>query len=229
MTRTRPADARQDAESRTARAPADSAEPDAGRAAAPSAGPCGGLILAAGAGTRFGAEPKLLAELDGRPLLEHAIRAQCAVPELERVVVVLGAHADAIRERVDFLRAEPVVCADWRDGQSASLRRGIAALPDVDKVIVTLGDQPLMTAELLARFVREPPGTRATYGGIPGHPVVLGREQIRVLASVTGDRGARDLLDGGRRIECREHGHLALDVDTPQDLEAIRHEARAVI
>ena len=54
-----------------------------------------GLILAAGGGTRFGAEPKQLAELRGRPLLEWAIRAQCDVPALERVVVVLGAHADA--------------------------------------------------------------------------------------------------------------------------------------
>ena len=49
-----------------------------------------GLILAAGAGTRFGPEFKLLAELDGRPVLEHAVRSQCAVPELDPVVVVLG-------------------------------------------------------------------------------------------------------------------------------------------
>ena len=56
-----------------------------------------GLILAAGEGVRFGSEPKLLAELEGRPVLEHAIQAQCAVPELERVVVVLGAHPAVIR------------------------------------------------------------------------------------------------------------------------------------
>jgi CTP:molybdopterin cytidylyltransferase MocA len=61
-----------------------------------------GLVLAAGAGRRFGPDSKLLADLHGRPLLEYAIRAQCAVPELERVVVVLGAHASAVIERVDL-------------------------------------------------------------------------------------------------------------------------------
>jgi molybdenum cofactor cytidylyltransferase len=185
-----------------------------------------GLILAAGEGTRFGPEPKLLAELDGRPLLEHAVVAQCRVADLRRVVVVLGAHADAILPRVEFGRAEPVVCAQWAEGQAASLRFGLSHLREAEKAIVTLGDEPLITSEVIARFLREPPGTRATYAGRPGHPVVLGREQIDALAGVTGDHGARDLLRGGRTIEC---GERARDVDTPEDLEAIRHEARAVL
>ncbi len=104
-----------------------------------------GLILAAGAGTRFGDKPKQLANLDGRPLLDHAIAAQCAVVELERIAVVLGAYGEEILSRVDFKRAEPVICERWADGQAASLRCGIEYLTDgahVNKVIVTLGDQP---------------------------------------------------------------------------------------
>ena len=76
--------------------------------------------------------------------------------ELERIAVVLGAFAEQILERVDFMRAEPVICERWEDGQAASLRRGIEHLTDdahVTKVIVTLGDQPRMTPELIARFV----------------------------------------------------------------------------
>jgi molybdenum cofactor cytidylyltransferase len=190
-----------------------------------------GLILAAGAGTRFGGKPKQLAELDGRPLLDHAIAAQCSVVELERIAVVLGAHAEKILARVEFGRAQPVICEHWADGQAASLRRGIEHLTDgahVNKVIVTLGDQPRMTPKLIARFLGEPPGTRATYDGRPGHPVVLGPVQMRAIAHLHGDRGARELLRGGGTIEC---GRLssARDVDTPEDLEAIRHEARAVV
>jgi CTP:molybdopterin cytidylyltransferase MocA len=190
-----------------------------------------GLVLAAGAGTRFGERSKLLAELEGRPLLEHAVAAQCAVAELERVVVVLGAFAPDIVAAVDFMRAEPVVCPRWQDGQAMSLRRGIEALDrgdHVDRVIVTLGDQPLMTPELIARFVAEPPGTRAVYDGRPGHPVVLGPVQMRAIAGLRGDQGARELLRGGATIEL---GSLPAgrDVDTPEDLEAIRHEARAVL
>lgn len=188
-----------------------------------------GVILAAGEGTRFGPEPKLLADLRGRPLLEHAIRAQSRVRELERVVVVLGAHADAIRERVDFMRAEVVVCERWREGQAASLRRGLEECRDAEKVIVTLGDEPLITPEMVARFTSEPPGTRAVYGGRPGHPVVLGREHIRAVMSLIGDRGAGQLLGGGAEIELGGPHDRGRDVDTTEDLERIRNEARAVV
>jgi CTP:molybdopterin cytidylyltransferase MocA len=120
------------------------------------------------------------------------------------------------------------VCEDWNTGQAASLRCGLRALEGADKVIVTLGDSPLVTPDVISRFIDEPGGTRALYDGRPGHPVVLEAEQIRALATLSGDQGARDILRGGATIEC---GQLCSgrDVDTPDDLEAIRDEARAVL
>ena len=188
-----------------------------------------GLVLAAGAGTRFAdGESKLLAELDGRPVLAWSLAAPCSVAALERVVVVLGARADEILARVPLGRAEPVVCAEWADGQSASLRCGLAAVEGASRVIVTLGDQPRLTAAVVERFVAEPPGTRALFDGRPGHPVVLGPDEIQAMGSVGGDEGARGLLSRARTIEV---GHLCSgrDVDTPEDLEALRYEARTVI
>ena len=189
-----------------------------------------GLILAAGDGSRFGSErSKLLADLDGRPLLEHAIAAACAVPELGRVVVVLGARADEIVSSVTFGRAEPVICPEWAQGQSASLRCGVRALAGVEKVIVTLGDAPLIAPAVIARFLDQPPGARAVYDGQPGHPVVLGAQQLDAAATgISGDRGARDMLGDGPLIECSDVCS-GRDVDTPDDLEAIRHEVRAVV
>lgn len=188
----------------------------------------GGIILAAGPGTRFGASSKLLAELYGRPLLEHAIRAQCAVDELDRIVVVLGAHADELLERIDFDRAQPVVCEHWNDGQSAALRHGVAVMQGARKVIVTLGDEPLISSRAIARMLAAPPGSRAVYGGQPGHPVVLGTEHMHAIGALNGDRGARELLRGGPEIEC---GDLCSgrDIDTIEDLEVVRGEARAVL
>ena len=77
----------------------------------------GGLILAAGKGSRFGGR-KQLADLDGRPLLEHAILAMTASP-VSRVAVVLGAGAESVMARVDFHGAEPILCERWEEGQSA--------------------------------------------------------------------------------------------------------------
>jgi molybdenum cofactor cytidylyltransferase len=190
-----------------------------------------GLVLAAGAGTRFGGSPKQLADFHGRPLLEWAVRAQCDVAELSRVVVVLGSSAAPIREGVRFGRAETVVCDEWASGQAWSLRCGVEFLGssgDVSKIVVTLGDAPLVTPEVIRMFVGQPPRARAVYGGRPGHPVVLGPEEIAALTSLQGDEGARGLLRSGPEVEV---GHLCSgrDVDTPEDLEEVRDEARAVI
>jgi molybdenum cofactor cytidylyltransferase len=193
-----------------------------------------GLVLAAGGGTRFGATPKQLAMLGGRPLLQWAIDAQTAVdPELlAPIVIVLGAHAEEIRPRIELGRARAIVCGGWEAGQSASLRAGLRALGDIERVVVTLGDAPLVSSELIARFADEREGlpVRAAYDGRPGHPVTLGPAQIAALQAAQGDRdeGARTLLKGARTIEA---GHLCSgrDVDTPEELEEVRDEARAVI
>jgi molybdenum cofactor cytidylyltransferase len=188
-----------------------------------------GLILAGGDGSRFGASSsKLLAELDGKPLLEHAIAAQCAVPELERIVVVLGSRAQEILAVARLGRAEAVVCEEWAQGQSASLRCGVGALSGADTVIVTLGDAPRIVPAVIARFLDQPPGARAVYNGRPGHPVVLGPSQLETSLRATGDRGARDMLRDGPQIECSDLCS-GRDVDTTDDLEAFRHEARAVV
>lgn len=185
------------------------------------------VVLAAGSGSRFGGA-KQLAELDGIPLLEHALRAVEAVPAIERIVVVLGARADEIRAGVDLGRAEPVVCADWDEGQAASLRCGIAAVADAEAAVLTLGDMPRITSQVIARFADlaaehgAAARARAVYDGIPGHPVVLGREYFEQVASLRGDVGARDVLRaiGAYPVECSQLSSAA-DVDTPEALEAL--------
>jgi molybdenum cofactor cytidylyltransferase len=189
----------------------------------------GGVVLAAGEGRRFGG-PKQLAELDGRPLLEYAVEAVMCVPALDPVVVVLGARADEIQRRVDLLGARPVVCESWQRGQSASLRAAIEALGDVEAALITLGDQPRITPEVIAHVLDEAltrderwRTTRAVYGGVPGHPVVLPRSLFKRLPELRGDAGARELLETMNVREV-EAAHLCSpdDVDTTEQLEALR-------
>jgi molybdenum cofactor cytidylyltransferase len=185
----------------------------------------GGMVLAAGAATRFGGM-KQLALFEGRPLLEHSVRAMTAAP-VGRVVVVLGAAAEDVIAGVDLYGAEPVVCARWDEGQSASLACGLAELADCEAVVVTLGDQPRMSPDAIRRVIaargNRAAAVRATYGGEPGHPVLLERELFERLRNVSGDHGARNLLLSVRTrdVPCDDLGGGA-DVDTRAQLDALR-------
>jgi CTP:molybdopterin cytidylyltransferase MocA len=185
----------------------------------------GGLVLAAGAGTRFG-RPKQLVQLDGRPLLEHAIEAVTAAP-VDRVVVVLGSSAAEVIARVDPQGADFRVCERWDEGQSASLACGLAALADCDAVAITLGDQPRMSPEAIGRVIAARAegvdAVRATYSGEPGHPVLLEHRLFDRMRDVTGDHGARNLLLSvpTREVACDDLGG-GEDVDTPAQLDALR-------
>ncbi len=184
----------------------------------------GGLVLAAGAATRFGA-PKQLADLDGRPLLEHSLRAMRAAP-VGRVVVVLGSGADHVIASVDLHGADAIVCSRWAEGQSASLACGLAELASCEAVVVTLGDQPRVSPDAIRRVIAERNGAaavRATYGGGPGHPVLLEQDLFEPLRNVSGDKGARNLLLSVQVLDvpCDDLGG-GEDVDTPAELDALR-------
>jgi CTP:molybdopterin cytidylyltransferase MocA len=183
-----------------------------------------GLVLAAGAGTRFGAT-KQLARLRGRPLLEYAVESMLAVPALDPVLVVLGHAADEILRTAELGDAEVVVCREWERGQSASLQCGISALRDAGTVVVTLGDQPFITPQVIAGALDHLEGydaVRTVYGGTPGHPVVLGPRVLAAAGELAGDQGARDLLSRFN-VKRWEAGHLcsAVDVDTQEELSRL--------
>jgi CTP:molybdopterin cytidylyltransferase MocA len=161
-----------------------------------------GVVLAAGASTRFGApKQRLLLE----PVLER-VRAS----ELERVVVVLGAH-DVETD------AAVVRCAEWERGPGASLRCGLAALaPDVEAAVVVLADGPDLAPGAIDRLVaswraRPDDVVAASYGGARGHPLVL----PRALWEDIPDAGMRALP--ARLVPCDDLGAPG-DVDVEADL-----------
>jgi CTP:molybdopterin cytidylyltransferase MocA len=185
----------------------------------------GGIVLAAGEASRFGSA-KQLAVLDGRPLLEHSLRAITAAP-VGRVIVVLGAGAEEVIAGVELNGAEPCVCPRWQEGQAASLACGLAELSACEAVVVILGDQPRIAPDAIRRVI-EARGTgalavRATYHGDPGHPVLLERRLFARMRNVTGDHGARNLLMSVpvREVACDDLGG-GEDVDTPSELDALR-------
>lgn len=188
----------------------------------------GGLLLAAGASRRYGT-PKQLALLRGRPLLQHTVDAMVATPGLDRRVVVLGANADVIRPQIDLRATETITCRGWAEGMSASLRAGIAALGDVDWVVITLGDQPLVNARTIRAVVEAAaaarpgmPVVRTRYGGRVGHPVAIHRSLFSRVGDLRGDGGARHILNRVRWMSVDAAGRATdADVNSPADLAAL--------
>ncbi|WP_340645058.1 nucleotidyltransferase family protein [Phenylobacterium sp.] len=192
------------------------------------------IVLAAGAGTRFGGG-KLLAPYGDGVLLDGALRAAFSGPvrgvtvvtgsDPSRVGAVVMAHA---RQAGQYERLQIVHAVDHAEGMGASLRRAAAALPaDTAGVFIFLGDMPripLSVLEPLAQAVRDgAPAAAATFGGKRGHPAVIGAAMISQLLTLTGDAGARALLQNlGDRlvlVEAPDDGVL-FDVDQPADLKS---------
>ncbi len=178
-----------------------------------------GLLLAAGAGTRMGRPKALVRDPDGTSWLVRSVAA-LVDGGCEAVTVVLGAAVDDAGPLLPDGVAV-VVAEDWDEGMAASLRAGLAALPaGPDAALVSLVDLPDVDARVVRRVVAAAgPGelARAAYDGVPGHPVLLGRDHwAGVAATATGDAGARDYLRG-RDVTLVECGDLATgrDVDRP--------------
>ena len=144
------------------------------------------------------------------------------------VIVVVGAEAERAGALAAAAGAELVVEADdWASGQSASLRRGVEALrsTEADVACILLVDLPDVGADVVAAVLDgagDGPAAlaRGAYQGLPGHPVVIGRDHWAAIATgASGDRGARDYLAAHPHATV-EVGHLASgrDVDTPEDL-----------
>jgi CTP:molybdopterin cytidylyltransferase MocA len=185
-----------------------------------------GLLLAAGAGRRMGGPKALLREESGEAFVVRGVRA-LGDGGCDGVTVVVGAAAEEVAEVLADEHVAVVVAEDWAAGMGASLRAGLAdpSLDGADAVVVALVDLPDVGAEVVRRLLGSAPvgGTalaRSSYGGRPGHPVLLGREHwAGVAETAEGDRGAREYLrtHDPVLVEC---GDLATgrDVDTPTDL-----------
>ena len=191
-------------------------------------GRVGGVVLAAGGSTRYGGE-KLLAPLDGKPVVQHVIDAANA-SRLADVVVVLGHDAKGLLTMLRLGRARPIVNHEWASGQASSLRAGVRAVADLDAVVVLLGDQPRITAALIDALVlrQRTSGTAAvvsSWNGRRSPPALLTSRLFSEIEALRGDVGAREILAGRHDVaEVEVTGALGslLDVDRPEDLDALR-------
>ena len=189
------------------------------------------LVLAAGQSRRMGKTNKLLAEIDGEPMVTHVVDTVLA-SQARPVVVVTGHEADRVRAALAGRDVEFVVNPDYADGLSTSLARGLAALPDdIDGVLACLGDMPRVKPQHLDRLIAafRPAENRSicvpTYNGKRGNPVLWAASYFADMRKVTGDVGARHLIGENDDQVCEvsfEDDGIFIDVDTPKTLKALK-------
>src|ERR1700674_2218175 len=196
--------------------------------------PVGAVVLAAGAGSRMPGSQKLLLEVDGKPMVRHAVEA-ASEGGCHQVVVVYSSKdvKDAVGDD-----AELVFNPDAHTGMASSLRVGLQALrPEIEAAVVVLGDQPLVGSRTIPALLRalrregsrpavavakkrkqsisphRPPASARE--GTP--PVVLARELWDEIYALKGDAGARQILDGHPELlDTVPAPGRAEDVDTPE-------------
>ena len=184
------------------------------------------VVLAAGESRRLG-RPKQLVQWRGESLIVHSVRSARAICG-PRVIVVLGAHHEAIESALGPLMPALALNPRWADGLATSLRAGIAALPpDCAAALLLSCDQPrvpVRALQALAQHWCENPdrAVASEYAGTVGIPALLPARLFTELKTLSGDQGARNVLRAeGARLLCLPIPEAAFDVDDECSLRAL--------
>jgi molybdenum cofactor cytidylyltransferase len=178
---------------------------------------------------------KLLLALEGRPVVRHAAERVLA-SGVAPLLAVVGPHAADVEAALAGLPVEIVVNRNPEAGQASSLVAGVRALPAATAaVVVTLGDQPYLSPEVVRDLISALQSTGKAiaaprYRDGLGNPVVFRAEVFPELLALEGDRGARAVVE-------RDPARVALveidrpmpdDVDTPEDYARLRSREEPV-
>ncbi len=206
--------------------------PDAGSdtagASAPRRPKVAALILAAGLSSRFGDGHKLLADLDGKPVLRHVVE-HVKASSVSPVLLVTGHRADEVRSAAGP-DVNTVHNPSFAEGLASSLRAGLNALPSgLDGVLVCLGDMPDVSPATFEALISafNPTEGRAicvpVSGGKRGNPTLWGLQFLPDLMRLEGDSGARSLFGPHAEWVCEvpvDDPGILHDYDTPAALAA---------
>jgi molybdenum cofactor cytidylyltransferase len=191
-----------------------------------------GLVLGAGGSRRLGLAKQLLPYRDGT-LLGHVVGVARSC-RFDQVVVALGGAADEVAASVDLADVETVVNPAYGEGCSSSIAAALGTLdPRCQVIVLMLGDQPGVTAATVATLLAgrgDAPLAVCRYEDGRGHPLAFARNVFADLAELHGDKGVWRLLDrrASEVVEVPVAGRIPLDVDTPEDYEAVLAQAGLV-
>ncbi len=185
-------------------------------AAAPRRPMIAAIVLAAGQSSRMAPHHKLLLpDRTGKPMIARVVDNLLSSPA-RPILVVVGHRAEEIKAALAGRPVTFVPAADYAEGLAASLRAGIKALPnEAQAALICLGDMPLVTARVIERLLAAYTPDEGRLIAVPvhegrrGNPVLWDRRFFGEIAALSGDGGARRLLDA--------HPEAIVEVDLPED------------
>ena len=201
------------------------------------------VVLAAGASTRFG-RTKQLEKFEGVSLAAGAVRkAESVCGELS--VLVTGKDWQKVADTCAPLAGYFVINRDYEQGLASSIACGVRAIAEsADAMLLMLADLPLVTTEHLTSLVNAwtkspqtivasafedtlgPPIVQtivaSAFEDTLGPPIVFPKADFDALMQLSGDRGARPIIDANKdRVQAIACEEAAFDIDYPEDLAGI--------
>ncbi len=184
------------------------------------------IVLAAGSSTRFG-RTKQLEPFEGVSLAAGALRKAEAVCG-KRSVLVTGKDWQEVATTCEPLAGYFVINNDYEQGLASSIACGVRSVAEsADAILLMLADLPLITTEHLTNLVNawaESPQTivASAFEDTLGPPIVFPKADFAALLRLTGDRGARPIIDANKeRVQAIACEEAAFDIDRPEDLAGI--------
>lgn len=182
------------------------------------------VVLAGGTSTRLGTPKQLLPYREG--VLTAAVVQALISSRVDKTVVVLGHRAKEVREGLKQFPVDFVYNPDYAMGQSTSIKAGLTALGDTaEAALFALGDQPLLQSSTVNKIID---GYRLSgknmaapfYRGQRGNPVLFDQKMFASLLTLSGDTGARKIIERCprqlARVDVNDMG-VIFDIDTWED------------
>src|SRR5690606_219872 len=199
--------------------------------------PVAAAMLAAGFSRRMGVVHKLIQEVDGEPMLRQVAR-QLLASRCDRVVVVVGHQADAVRDVLSGLSVDVIPNPDFHEGMAASVRVAAGTARQGEALLICLGDMPYVSVQVIDAIIEayragghyeNVAAFQPYFQGRAGNPVLWVPHAVRSLKALKGDEGARGLLkslgNAVRQVPVPDDS-IFLDIDTPEMLARVRAQQK---
>lgn len=181
------------------------------------------IILAAGSSSRLG-EAKQLLKLGNESLIQIAVKK--ALELSNDVNVILGSRSTQCQKELESFNIKSFFNKDYKKGMGTSLSFGVSKITNTNRILVMLCDMPLIPISHFEKLIKSSDENEnlivcSKYNEKLGVPTIFPRKYFKMLESLTGDKGAKEILKSNPLVFLELEANNAIDIDTKEDLSSL--------